>query len=56
MAVPLEQILAIRSNDVRFAYSERESLLYSLSIGLGENPLDENELQFVTEGDQRPRF
>jgi acyl dehydratase len=55
MAVSLEQILAIRSNDVRFAYSERESLLYSLSIGLGENPLDENELQFVTEGDQRPR-
>jgi acyl dehydratase len=55
VAASLEKILAIRSNDVRFAYSERESLLYSLSIGLGENPLDEQELQFVTEGDQRPR-
>jgi acyl dehydratase len=55
MAISLEQILAIRSDNVRFAYSERESLLYSLSIGLGENPLDERELQFVTEGDQGPR-
>jgi acyl dehydratase len=55
MAISLEQILAIRSGNVRFAYSDRESLLYSLSIGLGENPLDEQELQFVTEGDQRPR-
>jgi acyl dehydratase len=55
VATSLEQILAIRSDNVRFAYSDRESLLYSLSIGLGENPLDEQELQFVTEGDQRPR-
>jgi acyl dehydratase len=55
MTISLERILAIRSDNVRFAYRERESLLYSLSIGLGENPLDERELQFVTEGDQRPR-
>ena len=55
MAISLDQILGIRSDNVHFAYRERESLLYSLSIGLGENPLDERELQFVTEGDQRPR-
>jgi acyl dehydratase len=55
LAISLEQILDIRSENVRFAYSERESLLYSLSVGLGENPLDEQELQFVTEGDQQPR-
>jgi len=55
MAISLEKILAIRSNNVRFAYSDRESLLYSLSIGMGENPLDEQELQFVTEGYQRTR-
>jgi acyl dehydratase len=55
MAISLGRILAIRSDNVRFAYGERESLLYSLSIGLGENPLDERELQFVTEGDQQPR-
>ena len=55
MAISLERILTIRSDNVRFAYGERESLLYALSIGLGENPLDDQELQFVTEGDQRPR-
>jgi acyl dehydratase len=55
MAISLDQLMAIRSDNVHFAYRERESLLYSLSIGLGENPLDERELQFVTEGDQRPR-
>jgi acyl dehydratase len=55
MSISVERILAIRSENVRFAYRERESLLYSLSIGLGDNPLDERELQFVTEGDQQPR-
>jgi acyl dehydratase len=55
MTVSVEKILAIRFDKVRFAYRERECLLYGLSIGLGENPLDEQELQFVTEGDQQPR-
>ena len=53
MAISLERILATRSETERFAYGERESLLDSLSIGLGENPLDERELEFVTE-DARP--
>lgn len=37
------------STDVPFSYTDRESLLYALSIGFGTDPLDEKELPYVIE-------
>lgn len=31
------------------AYTARDSILYALGIGMGSNPMDENELKFVLE-------
>ncbi|MDX1516846.1 MAG: MaoC/PaaZ C-terminal domain-containing protein [Woeseiaceae bacterium] len=35
--------------DLPFSYRDTESMLYALSIGLGRDPLDLNELPFVSE-------
>jgi acyl dehydratase len=39
----------------RFAWSDREAMLYALGIGMGADPLDERELAFVNEGTLEPR-
>ena len=33
--------------DVVRSYSERDAMLYALSLGIGGQPLDPEELQFV---------
>ena len=35
---------------MRFAYGERETMLYALSVGMGRDPLDAREQPFVFEG------
>lgn len=50
MAINLEALKALKITDMRFAYSERETMLYALSIGMGRDPLDSRELPFVFEG------
>ncbi|RIK99169.1 MAG: 3-alpha,7-alpha,12-alpha-trihydroxy-5-beta-cholest-24-enoyl-CoA hydratase [Proteobacteria bacterium] len=39
----------------RFAWTDREVMLYALGIGMGADPLDERELAFVNEGALKPR-
>lgn len=50
MAISLEALKALEINDMRFAYGERETMLYALSVGMGRDPLDARELPFVFEG------
>lgn len=50
VAINLEALRALEIKDMRFAYDERETMLYALSIGMGRDPLDERELSFVYEG------
>ena len=50
MAINLEALRALEITDMRFAYGERETMLYALSIGMGRDPLDTRELPFVFEG------
>lgn len=50
MALNLEALKALAINDMRFAYSERDTMLYALSVGMGRDPLDTRELPFVYEG------
>jgi acyl dehydratase len=51
VTINLEALQAMEITDMRFAYGERETMLYALSIGMGRDPLDLRELPFVYEGD-----
>lgn len=50
MAVTYAALKALRSENVRYAWTERDSLLYALAVGMGRDPLDRRELPFVWEG------
>ena len=53
MPIFFPDILQQSSPPYRFAYSQRDVMLYALSIGLGSDPLNERELPFVFEKDLR---
>lgn len=50
MAVSYDQLIALHEEGVEFAYDERDTMLYAISIGMGRDPVDEAELAFVYEG------
>ena len=49
MAINYDQLMSLKKRDERFAYGDREVMLYALGIGMGADPMDERELQFVNE-------
>ena len=52
MAITLEdveQALAERGEPVPGEYTDRDSLLYAVAIGMGRDPMDANELEYVCE-------
>lgn len=53
MAISYPAILDLKEEGHRFTYSERDTMLYALGIGLGADPLNEDELPFVYEKDLR---
>ncbi len=50
MAVTYESLMAIQHRNLPVAYSDKDTMLYALSIGMGAQPLDERMLPFVFEG------
>lgn len=51
----LAHVTSLVFPDVRAVHTRRDSLLYALSLGFGQDPLDEGELPYVYEGlAQRP--
>ena len=50
MAIDLGALRALEVTDMRFAYGERETMLYALSVGMGRDPIDAREQPFVFEG------
>lgn len=46
----LEHVLARRFAPIDHDYTARDSLLYALSLGMGSDPLDPDELPYVYEG------
>jgi acyl dehydratase len=55
LGITLDELMSIRVEGSRFSYGDRESMLYALGVGMGRDPLDENELPFVFEGDSGPK-
>ncbi len=49
MALDYEQLMARTEEDIPFSYTDRDTMLYALSIGMGRNPLDRKELPYVYE-------
>lgn len=45
----VEEALAQKSEALPGKYADRDSLLYAVAIGMGKDPLDEAELQYVCE-------
>ena len=53
MTIDYDKLINIHIPDVHQTYTRRDSLLYALSIGVGQDPLDPRELPFVYEKNQR---
>ena len=53
MPIYYPDLLAEQAVPRRFSYTEKDVILYALSIGMGDDPLDRQELPFVYEKDLR---
>lgn len=53
MAIDYDKLINLHIPDVHQTYTKRDSLLYALSLGMGSDPLNEQELPFVYEKYQR---
>ena len=53
MALNYERVMAYRPGNVAVSYGPRDCILYALGIGLGMDPVDPRELQFVYERNLR---
>lgn len=49
MAVTYESLMALKSLGDEFTYSDRETMLYALGVGMGRDPLNLDELPYVYE-------
>ncbi len=49
MAVQYEKLLAYDSGELRVSYGARECIVYALGIGIGMDPMDREQLEFVHE-------
>ncbi|MGO4717383.1 MaoC/PaaZ C-terminal domain-containing protein [Bradyrhizobium sp. 2TAF24] len=49
MPIQYPEILQLKREGERYAWSDREVMLYAYGIGLGADPMDERELRFVNE-------
>ena len=50
MAIEYPKILELKRSGMEFSWTDRETMLYALGIGMGADPMDSNELPFVYEG------
>jgi acyl dehydratase len=51
MAINYDKLMAWPFEDVRHRYTQRDTMLYALGVGLGTDPCNETELRFVYEKD-----
>lgn len=53
MPIDYDRLLALRIPDVEQGYEPKDCMLYALGLGLGFDPVNADELRFVTEKDLR---
>jgi acyl dehydratase len=49
MAINYDKLLALKIPDAEHSYTEKDTILYALGVGIGHDPLDGNQLRFVYE-------
>ena len=49
MAIVYDKLLALKIPDVERTYAPRDPIFYALSLGFGQDPVDEDQLPFVYE-------
>jgi len=47
--IDYDKLMSLKREGERFSYTDRETLLYAISVGMGRNPLDADELPYVYE-------
>jgi len=49
MALNYERLMGLKREGDRFSYTDRETMLYAIGIGMGADPMNRDELPFVFE-------
>jgi acyl dehydratase len=49
MPIDYDKLLALKIPEVEHAYTDKDAILYALGLGLGQDPMNEDELAFVYE-------
>ena len=49
MPIKYDELMALKSLGQKYAYNDRDVMLYAYGIGMGADPMDEKELAFVNE-------
>jgi hypothetical protein len=47
MPIKYDELMALKNFGQKYAYGDREVMLYAYGIGMGADPMDEKELAFV---------
>jgi len=55
MPIKYDELMALKNLGQKYAYGDREVMLYAYGIGMGADPMDEQELAFVNEATAMPR-
>lgn len=49
MPIDYDKLMSLKSEGDEFTYTDRETMLYALGVGMGRDPMDETELKYVYE-------
>src|ERR1700691_2285966 len=55
MPIKYDELMALKNFGQKYAYTDREVMLYAYGIWMGADPMDERELAFVNEAAATPR-
>ena len=55
MPIDYPAVLDLKTEAAPYSWNDREVMLYALGIGMGSDPMDERELQFVNEAFATPK-
>lgn len=51
MPVTYDGLMSLKSEGDEFTYTDRETMLYALGVGMGRDPMNEDELRYTYEND-----
>ena len=55
MPIKYDEVMALKNVGQKYAWTDREVMLYAVGIGMGADPMDQKDLSFVNEGYFTPR-